>query len=95
MKKRNQEDTLKVKQPETLVMPKAVVELAKEPEPANAEEPVQKIDFETWYVVRKGLIPAHHHREIIKADFQARKIPALCTLEEFDSALEKYGLKLK
>lgn len=60
---------------------------------APKEEP--KVDFEVWYSIRSGKIPAQHHKEIIKADFKGRKIPALATMAEFDSALKKYGLKLK
>jgi isocitrate dehydrogenase kinase/phosphatase len=61
------------------------------------EEPKQeeqKMDFDTWYIVRKHLIPAHHYKEILRADFKGRKLPKLCTIEQFDSALEKYGVKL-
>lgn len=58
------------------------------------EDALAKIDFDTWYIVRRSLIPPHHHKEIIKADFLARKVPHMCTMEEFDSALEKYGLKV-
>jgi len=53
-----------------------------------------KVDFDTWYVLRKDKIPTHHHKEIIKADFTARKLPKMCTIEQFDNALKKYGLKL-
>ena len=63
-------------------------------EEADTAEQAQKVDFDTWYIVRKNAIPSHHHKEIIKADFLARKIPNMCTMQEFDSALEKYGLKL-
>lgn len=60
---------------------------------AQQEEP-QKIDFDTWFIVRSKQIPAHHHKEIIKADFKARNLPTICTMDQFDGALEKYGLKL-
>lgn len=52
------------------------------------------IDFEAWYALREAAIPAHHHREIIKADFSARKVPAMATLAQFDDALRKYGIEL-
>jgi hypothetical protein len=58
------------------------------------QEEEQKVDFDTWYIVRKHLIPAHHYKEIVRADFKGRKLPKLCTMKEFDSALEKYGVKL-
>lgn len=62
-----------------------------EPKESSTEP---KFDFDTWFTVRRNDIPKHHHKEIIKADFKARGLPALCTMQEFDSALEKYGLKL-
>lgn len=60
------------------------------------DEPMaeQLMEFEEWYSLREGLIPAHHHREIIKADFKARKVPNMATLKEFDEALRRYGISL-
>lgn len=46
-------------------------------EPA-LEKPAQKepkVDFESWHVLRRKDIPARHHKEIIRADFKARKVP--------------------
>lgn len=71
----------------------AVEEAAEEAAPeVKAEEP--KMDFEGWHAMRKHLIPAVHKKEILKADFKARKVPALATMAEFDEALKKYGVKL-
>lgn len=53
-----------------------------------------KVDFDAWYALRRDKIPAHHHKEIIKADFAGRKVPNFATIAEFDMALEKYGIKL-
>lgn len=53
------------------------------------------MEFEEWFSLREEKIPAHHHREIIKADFKARKVPNKATLEQFDAALKQYGLTLK
>lgn len=58
----------------------------------SVEEP--KIDFDAWYALRQSKIPAHHHKEIIKADFVGRKVPLVATIAEFDMALKKYGLPL-
>lgn len=58
----------------------------------KAEQP--KLDFDGWHAMRKHLIPAVHKKEILKADFKARKVPALATVAEFDEALKKYGVKL-
>lgn len=56
--------------------------------------PEELVDFDTWYAAREAAIPAHHYREILKADFVGRKVPAQATMGEFDNALEKYGVKL-
>lgn len=56
------------------------------------EEP--RVDFDSWFAIRAGQIPAHHRKEIIKADFKARKTPDVATIAEFDKALEQYGVKL-
>ena len=52
------------------------------------------VEFETWYSQREAQIPSHHHKEILKADFRGRKVPALATMAQFDDALRKYGVKL-
>lgn len=71
----------------------AAAEKAVEAAPeVQAEEP--KVDFDGWYALRKHLIPAIHKREILLADFKARKVPAEATMAEFDKALKKYGVKL-
>ncbi len=68
------------------------VEETVEAAPVKADEP--KLDFDGWHAMRKHLIPAVHKKEILKADFKARKVPALATMAEFDEALKKYGVKL-
>lgn len=55
---------------------------------------VHKVDFDGWYGARAPKIPKHHYKEIIKADFKARKIRAMATMAEFDEALRMYGIKL-
>jgi hypothetical protein len=63
-------------------------------EAAPKAEQEELMDFEAWYALRESAIPGHHHKEILKADFNARKVPAMATAEEFDNALKKYGVKL-
>lgn len=55
---------------------------------------VELMDFDTWFSKRQSDIPMHHHKEIIKADFKARKMADMATMEEFDKALRRYGVKL-
>lgn len=78
----------------------------KQAEPKNVEAPqaaacqeqkapeISKVDFDAWYAKRSGQIPRHHHKEVIKADFMARGLGQCESLEEFDGALKKYGIKL-
>ena len=43
----------------------------------------------------KGLkIPRQHHKEIILADFKGRGLSRCESAEDFDAALQKYGVKL-
>lgn len=52
------------------------------------------VDFDAWYGVRSKQIPSQHRKEILKADFKGRKVPAMTTMAEFDLALKKYGVLL-
>lgn len=66
----------------------------------KAVEVVEKVvqdellEFDAWYAQREELIPVHHYKEILKADFQARKMAAMSTMAQWDEALKKYGIKL-
>lgn len=57
-------------------------------------KPNVKIDFNSWYHQRKKQIPKQHLKEILWADFKARGISEQSTVEEFDKALELYGIEL-
>lgn len=82
---------------EDAIEPVAAIEEI-EPAPAQIEEPQaveeHKLDFDGWYAGRASRIPAHHHKEIIRADFRGRKMPVMATMAEFDAALKKYGVTL-
>lgn len=54
----------------------------------------ERYDFDTWYTLRVSKIPSHHYKEILKADFKARGIKDLDTLDNFDIALKKYGVNI-
>ena len=62
------------------------------PEETIQSEP--KIDFDSWYALRSKDIPPQHHKEILKVDFNARKVTDTATMAEFDNALKKYGISL-
>lgn len=52
------------------------------------------VSYDSWYHQRKHKIPKQHAKEIIWADFTARGVKESATIEEFDKALELYGVKL-
>lgn len=57
-------------------------------------EPKVKVSFDSWFHLRKDKIASCHHREILMADFKARGLKDEAAMEEFDKALELYGIKL-
>lgn len=61
----------------------------------DTTEQEEKVDFDSWFVMRGSQIPKHHHKEIIKADFMGRGLRQHESLQVFDAALNKYGIKLK
>lgn len=64
------------------------------PMPLVKAKEVEKVDFDTWFSMRQAKIARQHHKEIIKADFIARGVKECESLEDFDAALRKYGVKL-
>ena len=55
---------------------------------------VQKVDFDVWYSRRVSIIPPVHYKEIIQTDFKARGLSTKETMESYDAALAKYGIKI-
>ena len=53
-----------------------------------------KISFDSWYHARMARISKIHLKEIIWADFNSRKLSKEEKAEDYDKALEKYGVKL-
>ena len=53
-----------------------------------------KVDFDVWYSKRVKVIPPVHYKEILHADFKARGLLTKETMETFDAALAKYGIKI-
>jgi hypothetical protein len=60
----------------------------------NKQTHNEKVDFDAWFVMRENKIPPQHHKEIVKADFKGRGLGQCESLEDFDAALGKYGIKL-
>lgn len=85
-KKNKQAKSMELEAAEEATVPEEKIEVI------EAEEP--KIDFDGWWSLRKDAIPAIHKKEIIQADFKARKVQDVATIAEFDAALKKYGIKL-
>lgn len=70
------------------------MELKKREESAPKLQLDKVVSFDSWYHQRKDKIAKCHLKEIIMADFQARGLSKSHTIEEFDKALEQYGVKL-
>ena len=85
-KKNKQAKSMELEAAKEAIAPEEKIEVI------EAEEP--KIDFDGWWSLRKDAIPAIHKKEIIEADFKARKLKDMATIAEFDAALKKYGIKL-
>lgn len=62
----------------------------------SAPESVPKalVSFDSWFHQRKDKIARCHHKEIIAVDFKARGVKDEASMEDFDKALELYGIKL-
>lgn len=60
----------------------------------NKEQEPEKVDFEAWYAVRKRVIPAIHHKEILQVHFKALGKVGEHTMETWDSALVQYGVRI-
>lgn len=64
----------------------------KQPEPVQQE--MELVEFDGWYAARSSVIPKQHFKEILWADFASRGVSRTSTMEQFDEALRKYGVKL-
>lgn len=60
--------------------------------PAPVDE---MISFDSWFHLRSVQIHAMHKKEIILADFKARDIKEIASMQDFDKALKLYGIELK
>jgi hypothetical protein len=56
-------------------------------------EEIPLIEFDGWWAMRMNQIPTQHHKEIIKADFKAQGLSKKETVETYDAALRRYGIK--
>lgn len=74
--------------------------MAKRQKEAPAQQPAAPastsptVDFDAWWALTEKKIPQHHRKEIIQADFRARGMSQRETLQSYNEALGKYGLKL-
>lgn len=71
------------------------MEQKKREEAAPPPAPKEEISFDAWYHQRKSMIAKCHIKEVIRADFTARGLGKRAEMEQFDKALELYGVKLK
>jgi hypothetical protein len=63
-------------------------------EAAAPQSAPKLVDFDMWYANRKNKIPAEHRKEVLKADFRGRGLKDRASMQDFDEALGKYGVKL-
>lgn len=73
---------------------KAREEQVKQAEEKTERKVEQTVSFDVWYAGRQADIPGHHRKEVIRADFKARKVEGQKTRKEWDEALAAYGVKL-
>lgn len=71
-----------------------VIEIMIVEKPIIIEQKVETISFDAWWSMRTKLIPKNHTKEVIMVDFKARGLKLLETIENFDAALVKYGIKV-
>jgi len=64
---------------------KAKVELPKD----------SKVDFDGWHSMRRSKIGAQHHKEVLLVYMKSIGLSEKETVECYDKALERYGVKLK
>jgi hypothetical protein len=83
-----------MKKKQSKMMLEEVQEMSSIEESVPEMDKPELMDFDTWHAIRQGQIPMQHRKEVLKADFRARGLLALATMEQFDQALEKYGVKL-
>lgn len=100
-KKKNKQivsqETKKIEPPAPAPIPEPVITVEPIKEDVVTEvivEAAPKVDFDVWFAMRGPRIPGHHHKEIIKADFKGRGLGQSESMEVFDEALRKYGIKL-
>jgi poly(3-hydroxyalkanoate) synthetase len=68
--------------------------LSKEQDMTEMHQEAAKLDFDAWWILTENKIPGHHYKEIIQADFRARGLSSKETMQSYNEALKKYGLKL-
>jgi hypothetical protein len=51
-------------------------------------------EFDSWWALRETSIPKQHYKEIIMADFKGQGLGKRASIEAFDAALARYGVKL-
>jgi hypothetical protein len=53
-----------------------------------------KLAFDAWWAMKEKKIPVQHRKEIIWADFRARGLSTKETMQSYNDALKRYGVKL-
>lgn len=57
-------------------------------------EEIPTVEFNVWFAMREKKIPVQHLREIVWADFKGQGLSAKETLDTYDAAMLRYGIRL-
>ena len=63
--------------------------------PVKAVPAAAKVHFDAWWAMTEKKIPPQHHKEIVMADFRARGLSHMESIQSYNEALKRYGVKLK
>jgi hypothetical protein len=86
----SQEELMKsIKKMEAEKRAAAIEKVGKAVSPAD-----ETVTFDAWWMLRSHKIPRMHMKEVIWADMKGRGLSKAEKVEDYDSALEKYGIKL-
>ena len=53
-----------------------------------------KIDFDAWWAMNEKKIPVQHRKEIVLADMRARGLGLRETVQSYNDALKRYGVRV-
>lgn len=70
------------------------MEVKKRAAAAPEKKQPQKVSFDSWFHLRKGMIPRHHLKEIIWSYFKSKGLSDKESIAKYDEELRRYGVKI-